>query len=91
MKLKNKIYLQDILMLNSFSKKCLATIAIAAILHLFYKFIKRKCTKPIDYSNKHILITGASSGIGECIAKHYYNYGATIYLASNDEINVEIK
>ena len=33
---------------------------------------------------KHVVITGASSGIGRCLAYFYLNQGATVALISRD-------
>lgn len=42
----------------------------------------------IDFTNKHVLITGGSSGIGENVAYLFAKLGAYLTLASNQPEDV---
>eukprot|EP00826_Nyctotherus_ovalis_P023316 TRINITY_DN1791_c0_g1_i2.p1 TRINITY_DN1791_c0_g1~~TRINITY_DN1791_c0_g1_i2.p1 ORF type:complete len:338 (+),score=81.11 TRINITY_DN1791_c0_g1_i2:28-1014(+) len=56
----------------------LAVVAIAAVLY----FNSKEHPAP-DFTDKHVLITGGSSGIGENLAYLFANLGAYLTLASN--------
>lgn len=56
----------------------LIVVAIATILY----FVLSGNSK-MDFTDKYVLITGGSSGIGECMAYLYSNLGAKLILASN--------
>lgn len=38
-----------------------------------------------DYSGKTVIVTGAGSGLGECIAKEFSKYGANVVLVDRNE------
>ena len=40
---------------------------------------------PALFENKIVLVTGGGSGIGKAIARHFLQYGATVYIASRKE------
>ena len=39
----------------------------------------------MNLKNKKILITGATGGIGNCLVKKFYNFGATIIATGTNE------
>lgn len=43
----------------------------------------------LDFTDKRVLITGGSSGIGECMAYLFSNLGAYLTLASNQPEDVK--
>ena len=59
----------------------IAAIVVIAIGTLF--FFCNKCHPNIDFHDKHVLITGGSSGIGEYMAYLFSHLGAYLILASN--------
>ena len=42
----------------------------------------RRTTKPVDLAGKRVLITGASSGIGEAAAEQFARHGATVVVVA---------
>ncbi|WP_158527235.1 SDR family NAD(P)-dependent oxidoreductase [Pelagibaculum spongiae] len=45
-----------------------------------------------DFQNKHVVVTGASSGIGFAVAEAFVNHGAIVYIvAKNDDIFIAEK
>ena len=42
------------------------------------RLLPRSGAKPIDLAGKRVLLTGASSGIGECAAEQFARHGATV-------------
>ena len=56
-------------------------------MHLCNIYLTRECasTKPSnEFLNKHIIVTGASSGIGQSVALYFLNCGAQVILAGQD-------
>eukprot|EP00826_Nyctotherus_ovalis_P008172 TRINITY_DN12109_c0_g1_i3.p2 TRINITY_DN12109_c0_g1~~TRINITY_DN12109_c0_g1_i3.p2 ORF type:complete len:111 (+),score=17.47 TRINITY_DN12109_c0_g1_i3:204-536(+) len=63
----------------------LVLIAIAAVIY----FTSGSDPK-LDFTDKHVLITGGSSGIGENVAYLFANLGAHLTLASNQPEDVSL-
>lgn len=63
-------------------------LALCFSLIFIYRFLKKKYT-PIDFTNKTIWITGASSGIGEALAYSFSSKGASLILTSRRESELD--
>lgn len=59
---------------------------VVAVAYLLYHLVRNN--KSIEFNGKHVLITGGSSGIGECMTYLYSALGATITIASNQSKEV---
>ncbi|CAF4772258.1 unnamed protein product [Pieris macdunnoughi] len=57
------------------------------MLHLYNKYIERKRRNALE--GKVVVITGASSGIGEALAHAFYGYGCNVILASRRKSELE--
>jgi NADP-dependent 3-hydroxy acid dehydrogenase YdfG len=44
---------------------------------------------PDIFKNKIAFVTGGGSGIGKAIAKHFLQYGATVFIASRKEERIK--
>jgi NADPH:quinone reductase-like Zn-dependent oxidoreductase len=59
----------------------LSTFIVILIAWIAYRHKARNL--PIDFHGQRVLITGGSSGIGECIAYQFSKAGAFVTIASN--------
>ncbi|CAH4032031.1 dehydrogenase/reductase SDR family protein 7-like isoform X2 [Pieris brassicae] len=57
------------------------------MLHLYNKYIERKRRNALE--GKVVVITGASSGIGEALSHAFYEYGCNVILASRRKSELE--
>ena len=62
--------------------------ALVVLLIGYVIFRIKKHRHPIQFVDKHVLITGGSSGIGECMAYLYSALGAFVTIASEQAANV---
>ena len=53
------------------------------------KIIKNSKYKKIDFTNKNVMITGASRGIGFELAKNFLKLGANLSICSQSYINLK--
>lgn len=63
-------------------------LTLAVMLIGWLAFRCRARNKPLDFKGKSVLITGGSSGIGECIAYIFSELGAFVTIASNQPADV---
>ena len=63
-------------------------VVVLLIGYVIYRIKKRRL--PLQFEGKHVLITGGSSGIGECMAYLFSALGAFVTLASNEPSQVDL-
>ena len=66
----------------------LATICLSLLWHFLYQRSNNR-TRVVPPSNERVLILGASSGIGRCIALQYAARGARICLVARREVELK--
>ena len=63
-------------------------VVILLIGYVIYRIRKRRI--PLQFLDQHVLITGGSSGIGECMAYLFSALGAFVTIVSNEIAEVGV-